>query len=250
MSSQVDSHDLTGKEYTGVYFDTIKKLKEEEHVKGTEKGHRVISLTTYLEQQRDHTASKEFADLVCTRLSGILGKSKHKCKLPSAIMGKVWGQFHKIRFDPTLHHLWTTYLATVDVPPPLKVEASLTLQLLLDRLFKNLINILAIDSTPVHLDPEVALTPREQNAIRYMGGYVAVKLKKKFCKTTKNPELEKKRKMFVQILTSMEADDQMDSVDSIEDYTTMWTNLIDRGGLYHIKAEVRLLIVYTLNTIL
>ena len=40
------------------------------------------------------------------------------------------------------------------------------------------------------------------------------------------------------ILTSMEADDQVDSVDSIEDYTTTWTNLIDRGGLDHIKDEV------------
>ena len=246
----MDCHDLTISEYTGVYFDTIKKLKEEEHVKSTEKGHHVILLSTYLEQQGDHTVSKEFADLVCTRLAGILDKSKHKRKLPSAIMGKVWGQFHKIRFDSTLHHQWTTYLTAVDVPPPLKIGASLTLQLLLDRLFKRLINILAVDSKAiVHLDQEVTLTPREQNAIRYMGGYVAVKLKKKFWKKTKNPELEKKRKMFVQVLTSMEADDQVDSVDSIEDYTTMWTNLIDRGGLYHIKDSVRLLIVYTLSTI-
>ena len=73
-------------------------------MKGTVKRGHIISLTTYLELQGDHTASKQFADLVCTRLSGILDKSKHKCKLPSAIMGKVWGQFHKIRYDSTLHH--------------------------------------------------------------------------------------------------------------------------------------------------
>ena len=49
-SSPGDSHGLNdGKEYTGVYFDTIKKLKEEEHVKGTVKGRNVLSLTTYLE---------------------------------------------------------------------------------------------------------------------------------------------------------------------------------------------------------
>ena len=57
--------------------------------------------------------------------------------------------------------------------------------------------------------------------------------------------------MFVQVLSSMEADDQVhvDGVDSVEDYSTMWTNLIDRGGLYHIKDEVRLLIVCTAGTL-
>ena len=80
----------------------------------------------------------------------------------------------------------------MDVPPPLKIRASLTLQLLFDRLFKRLINILAVDSKAiVHHDQEVTLTPREQNAIRYMDGYVAVKLKK-LEKKTKNPEPEKK----------------------------------------------------------
>ena len=182
MSSSLgDSHD---QEYRVVYFDTIQKLKEEEHIRGTERGGHVISLITYLEQQGDHTASKQFANLACTRLSCVIDKSKHKCKLPSAIMG----QFHKIRFDLTLYHQWTTYLAAVDVPPPLMIESSLTLQLLLDRLFKRLINILSIDSKPTaHLnhDQEVMLTPREQNAIRYMAGYVAVKLKKKYWKATK-----------------------------------------------------------------
>lgn len=33
----------------------------------------------------------------------------------------------------------------------------------------------------------------------------------------------------------MEADNQAESVDSIEDYTTMWISIIDRVGLYHIK---------------
>ena len=107
-------------------------------------------------------------------------------------MGKVWGQFHKVHFDSTLHHRWTTYLGNMVVPPPLKVEASFTLQLLLDRLLKRLINILAVDSKPtVTANQEVTLTHREQNAIRYMTGYVAVKLKKRFWKDTKHPKLEK-----------------------------------------------------------
>ena len=83
-------------------------------MKGTVKGWNVISLTTCLEQQGDHTASKKFADLVCTCLSGILDKSRHEHKLPSAIMGKVWGQFHKIHFDQVdsglLFYMWTNLI--------------------------------------------------------------------------------------------------------------------------------------------
>ncbi len=60
-----------------------------------------------------------------------------------------------------------------------------------------------------------------------MAGYVAIKLKKKFQKRTKNPELRKKREFFVRVLSSMEADCQVDGVETVVDYTNQWTELID-----------------------
>ena len=43
----------------------------------------------------------------------------------------------------------------------------------------------------------------------------------------KNLDLKKKWEMFVQVLASVEAANQVESVDSIEDYTMVWTNLIN-----------------------
>ncbi len=79
--------------YVGLFFATLKALKGEEHVKATERGHHVITLTTLLQQQESHTASVDFAVHVCTRLIGILDTSKHTRRLPTAIMGRVWGSF-------------------------------------------------------------------------------------------------------------------------------------------------------------
>ena len=36
----------------------------------------------------------------------------------------------------------------------------------------------------------------------------------------------------------MEADQQLDGVNSIESYTRTWTQMIDRGGLYQVKDDV------------
>ena len=36
----------------------------------------------------------------------------------------------------------------------------------------------------------------------------------------------------------MKAADQPEDVNSLSDYTRLWTDLIDRGGLYHVTNEV------------
>ena len=99
-------------------------------------------------------------------------------------MGKVWVTFHKFRFSESLLETWPSFLRVVKAPLPLQAEAQLTLQLLVDRLFKHLITITAETDCKYNVQKaqDVHLTLREQNAIRYMAGYVAVKLKKKIQK--------------------------------------------------------------------
>ena len=48
----------------------------------------------------------------------------------------------------------------------------------------------------------------EKNAIKYMAGYVVVKLLKRFRKPTRNPLLKEKWSLFVKVLTSMKAEEQ------------------------------------------
>lgn len=84
----------------------------------------------------------------------------------------------------------------------------------------------------------VPLTIRGNSTIRYMAGYVAVKLLKRYKKPSADPQLQLKYKIFTQVLEEMSAANCPTTVESLSDYTTLWSELIDRGGLYHINDEV------------
>lgn len=55
----------------------------------TERGHHVIALATFIQQQEDQTASVDIAVLLGTSLTAILDSSRQTHKLPNAVMGKV-----------------------------------------------------------------------------------------------------------------------------------------------------------------
>ena len=71
-----------------------------------------------------------------------------------------------------------------------------------------------------------------------MAGFIAVKLLKKFKKPSKNPQVEHKHRLFICLLALMQALGQPGEPETVEDYTQHWSELIDRGGLYHINDEV------------
>ena len=75
----------------------------------------------------------------------------------------------------------------------------------------------------------------ESNAVRYMSGYVAVSLLKKYRRPTKQPLVKEKRELFVQAV------DQPGEPESVLEYTRLWSELIDRGGVYHIGDKVSVL---------
>ena len=77
-------------------------------------------------------------------------------------------------------------------------------------------------------------------AIRCMTGYVAVKLLKQYEKLSTHPQVHVKQTLFVRVLKGMSAAGQPTTVESLSDYTRLWTELMDRGGLYHISDEVHI----------
>ena len=81
-------------------------------------------------------------------------------------------------------------------------------------------------------------TSIESNAIRYMARYVVFTLHKRNRKPTKNHELKEKQPVCVKILEKMKTSDLHGEVDTIHEYTRLWSELIDRGGLYHINDKV------------
>ena len=67
---------------------------------------------------------------------------------------------------------------------------------------------------------------------------MAVKLLTRFRKKSDSKAVEEKNRIFVKILSKMQANQQVQDIKSIDDYTREWSEQIDRGGLYHIKSEV------------
>ena len=116
------------------------------------------------------------------------------------------------------------------------------LQILLDRLVKLFVSKKKEGSsqTAAHAASSLAavneITPREVNAVHYMAGYVTAKLTKRYRKKLDNKVAQKKNRMFVSVLKDMvvsRVDVDIGDYDEVE-----WTELIDRGGLIHVKAEV------------
>ena len=132
--------------YFSLYMSTMQSLVNEPHLQSSLRGHSVVALATYIIEQSDCSASVGFAEQLCTQIKKILeGSRTTNQKLPTAIMGrKVWGIFHKFRFNPQLQVMWTTYQTALHTPPSLQGEGKLLLQLLIDRVLKRFITAEAL----------------------------------------------------------------------------------------------------------
>ena len=65
-------------------------------------------------------------------------------------------------------------------------------------------------------------------------------MKKKFKERSKQPEIQKKRQLFLCVLSAMESKDQDDAMSSFQS-TCDWVELIDREGLCHVNNDTYLL---------
>ena len=59
----------------------------------------------------------------------------------------------------------------------------------------------------------------------------------KLQKPLKPEQVQFKCKLFVWVLKRMSTADHPDTFESLEDYTRLWSELIDRGGLYHLMMR-------------
>ena len=72
-----------------------------------------------------------------------------------------------------------------------------------------------------------------------MHGWIhSYQVAKEVQKHSKHPKLQLKRKMFVRVLNDMKATSQPGMPDSPIEYSEVWQDVIDRGGLYHINNNV------------
>ena len=153
------------------------------------------------------------------------------CRSKSVQKEKIWSEFHKVRMSE-LPKLWRDICSKHDVLPNL---SPLVCQYVNQRLYASIIKSHLGDSsqsTPSNNDVP-KLTTDEESIIRYAAGYVPFKLLKKYEKGSSDMAVS-----AVECLSAMAINGEESS---LLEYTTQWTALVNRGGLFEINDATYML---------
>ena len=145
------------------------------------------------------------------------GKALHRDKL--------WESYFYIRTQEGFINRWTVFLCGVNSP----VGSPVLYQHLTDLVFKELLHlkysIAANNTENAGVGP---LTYNEVNALRYAAGYVCRHIRKKI--EASNHPL--KEEMTLCLMTMVK-----EKSDTTSGPCEEWTDLVDRGGLWHIREN-------------
>ena len=209
----------------------MRELRSKPIIQRSPRGQIADKVLQFMEEKRDE----------CSEISVfLLGKvyaclvSGDKYKLPTTRAGYMWNSFHRFRNGQEVKKVWKSFITTIQAPSN---ESELALQVLLSAIIEKMLSNKASACASSTSTQQPDLTEREKNAVRYMAGYVAVSLLKRYKKPSSNKKLTLKRKLFVTVLQRMSAENQPD-VESVEHYSTLWSELIDRGGIFKISDQV------------
>lgn len=235
--SKSDSQDSDGV-HKVTFLKVFEQLKEDPVI-DSDIGPAVLELLKCIEQNCDDPSTRQLISSLCIRAQSCVNKASG-CKLASSIGARVWPALHQLRLNADLHQQWKHHLSSICSDADLMKYSIHALQILLDRLVKLLISKRKGSSSPATAPAPAPstneITSREANAVHYMAGYVTAKLIKRYQKKSANKAAQKKNRMFVSVLKEMvisRADVDIGDYDAVE-----WTELIDRGGLTHVKTEV------------
>ena len=233
--SESDSQESDGV-HKLTFLKVYEQLKEDPAME-SDVGPAVLELLECINKSYDNPSTRQLISSLCIRAQSCVSKASG-CKLASSIGARVWPALHQLRLNADLHRQWKHHLSTICSDVDLMKYSIHALQILLDRLVKLLVSKWRKgSSSPVTAPaPSNEITLREENAIHYMAGYVTAKFVKRYQKKSANEAAQKKNRMFVCVLKGM----VINRIDvDIGDYDTVeWTELIDRGGLTHVKTEV------------
>lgn len=170
----------------------------------------------------DHPDSSvlEFARWLVSKLKDILDNSAHTSKGAQKInREKLWTQFHQLRTDLTFKRKWEKFLQTKKMLPEPAFYQHVT-----EKVFKQLIKknwVVEKDACDTS-EVERQMTYEEENALRYVGGYIVHSL------TTK---AKKEGNKFLEEAIDTLKGDENEEPDKSEE----WTGSVDRGGLVYVN---------------
>lgn len=189
--------------------DVVKEILQDELMNtGTEEAKLCVSFAQALTKKLQEPTSNDtrFATWLMETLLEPIGDAPTNKKL--------WPEFHEIRCTSEFATAWEGYIEKLDLTNNPISYQHVTLKYF-ETLIHNKMKSIAKDGSIPAEETNITLTYEEENAIRYMSGYVIRKLK---CGPT--DFLVRKNKAEIAEVESSE-----------------WIALIDRGGLVHVTDE-------------
>lgn len=237
---QVSEEVLGGIGFSEFFLSIVSALTREQLIMRSPKGKVILELLQAIQHLQSDSVANIAIRLVSEVNTCLYAGKRHK--LPSMAQGAVWSAFHQLRGKQALLQAWTGFVEPIAPRTCSEVSSTtLALQVILNRIVKKMISNQAASMLTSGASKEQAIKPltfSEVNTVRYMAGYVVIKLLKRYRKGSKIQNVAKKHKLFVRVLERMKAVEQPGEPDSISEYSTLWQELIDRGGLYHINDDV------------
>ena len=186
------------------------------------------------EEARSATATASFViacsqDLDKCRIAEELEKELQGCFCSKQSLRvkkeKMWGLYHRLRTSKKFKDGWNSFLFKLTG----QQASPAFYQYVTNEVFKCLIEKeypLPETSTSTE-SPVTPLTFEEQNALRYVAGYICRKVRERL----ESSSLPKKNDMTL-CLIELSGDELFE-----ERGTELWTNTVDRGRLWHIRDQ-------------
>ena len=150
-----------------------------------------------------------------TKKSSLQSEREHICT-----------QFHTLRTSETFHTTWSTFLQ-------LSIKSNTGpafYQYITQSILSNYINQRYVVSQEHETSSNPQLNIIEQNALRYFASY----LWKKVISQVMKSKRENKETLLLFMNSISDGGDEIDTTDHTEE----WTNIMDRGGLYHVSVSI------------
>ena len=171
----------------------------------------------------------DFASWLVGRLNGVIVEAQKRGKPNELNKERLWRNFQKMTCSEDFTLKWCSFLELLQLN-----NEPLFYQILTDELFGQLLKKRLTQAGADQDDEDHEecdeLTFEEENAIRYIGGYVVRKLREQ-------PNCAKFKSLLNELVCEDDQHNDPSDCQNENDPSAMWTKTIDRGGLVKITNE-------------
>ena len=214
LANDSEPVEFTSSSFSFSLSNILQSITEDELVSSSTHGASVLQIVEYLQTMLDSTPVMSFYSILLEKVYSTIKPKGKKC----GTLATVWRNFHILRQLPQIKSAWLSCISSLQISSA--AISDLTLQVILKRVFNETVKQMTTHLTS-RPSQNTTLTPREENIVRYMAGYVLLKISKKY----------PARREFIDTLHASCIDQAM----TLNSNTEIWKNQVDRGGLIHVN---------------